>query len=245
MKTRRDRALILTVAAVLLLAGAVLTPRPALGAGSCRLLDAFPATGQTTCWNSAGTGIACAGTGQDGDIQAGATLRYRDNGNGTITDLNTLLTWEKKSDDGSIHDKDTLYTWVNALGTFIPMLNNRCADETTDCTAGGDAACTGIGNGRCGFAGRRDWRLANGRELPSIINYENVNPAVSSAFNTGCVPTCTVLTCSCTASFYWSSSTFANGPSNAWSVDFFAGSVSGGGKSSLFLVRAVRGGCVN
>ncbi|MGH8864149.1 MAG: hypothetical protein ACREVZ_05825 [Burkholderiales bacterium] len=64
----------------------------------------FPATGQTRCWNSDGNVIPCRGTGQDGDIQAGATLKYKDNGNGTITDRNTKLVWEKKSADGGIHD---------------------------------------------------------------------------------------------------------------------------------------------
>jgi hypothetical protein len=57
----------------------------------------FPATGQTTCYDSTGNVIACAGTGQDGDIQAGTTLRYRDNRNGTITDKNTGLVREKTS----------------------------------------------------------------------------------------------------------------------------------------------------
>jgi hypothetical protein len=37
--------------------------------------------------------------------------RYEDNGNGTVTDHLTSLTWEKKSDDGGIHDKDNSYTW--------------------------------------------------------------------------------------------------------------------------------------
>lgn len=32
--------------------------------------DQFPATGQTSCWDSSGTPIDCAGTGQDGDIPA-------------------------------------------------------------------------------------------------------------------------------------------------------------------------------
>ena len=40
----------------------------------------FPATGQTTCWNSAGAVIACAGTGHDGEVEVGATLAYVDNG---------------------------------------------------------------------------------------------------------------------------------------------------------------------
>jgi hypothetical protein len=62
---------------------------------------AFPATGQTTAY----------GTGSDGDVQAGATLSYTDNGDGTITDNNTGLMWEKKDNSGGIHDEGDNYTW--------------------------------------------------------------------------------------------------------------------------------------
>jgi len=206
----------------------------------------FPATGQTTCYDSAGTVIACPGTGQDGDIQAGAALRYKDNGNGTVADQNTKLDWEKKSDDGTIHDKDTGYTWADALGTFIPMLNNRCAnDETVDCTATGNAGCAAVG-GKCGFAGHRDWRLPNVKELQSIVDYEAVNPAVASAFNNNCAANCTAQTCSCTPEHsYWSSTTYAFEPEFAWFVDFGFGAVLTSGKSGGLFVRAVRGGCVD
>jgi hypothetical protein len=47
----------------------------------------------------------------DGTVGAGGALRYADNGDGTISDLNTGLMWEKKSDDGSIHDKDDVHSW--------------------------------------------------------------------------------------------------------------------------------------
>src|SRR5262245_21387303 len=103
---------------------------------------AFPATGQTKCWDSRGAVIACPGTGQDGDIRAGAALSYTDNVDGTITDNNTGLMWEKQSDDGSIHDRDTTYSWANAFAVHIAGLN-----------AG------------AGFAGHTDWRLPNIREL--------------------------------------------------------------------------------
>ena len=58
----------------------------------CQALEghAFPATGQTSCWDSSGNPIDCAGTGHDGDIQAGADLSYTDTGL-TIIDSNTQL----------------------------------------------------------------------------------------------------------------------------------------------------------
>ena len=123
---------------------------------------AFPATGQTQCWDTAGTAIPCAGTGQDGAIRAGAALSYTDNGDGTITDNNTGLMWEKKSVDDSIHDVNTVYTWDNAFAVHIAGLN-----------ASG------------GFAGHTDWRLPNVKELQSIVDYELTIPAVSPAFETG------------------------------------------------------------
>jgi hypothetical protein len=183
----------------------------------------FPATGQTTCW-SAGFEIPCAGTGQDGEIQAGATLSYTDNGDGTITDNNTRLMWEKKSDDGTIHDQDNTYTWASAHSFFIAVLN-----------AGG------------GFAGYTDWRVPNIKELQSILNYDNnlgPAPAVSAAFNTGCAAACTVLTCSCTlTATYWSSTTYQLGADAAWVVEFGGGQVTRRDKVlSTVRVRAVRGG---
>ena len=58
------------------------------------------------------------------------------------------------------------------------------------------------------------------------MNYENVIPSVSPAFNAGCAAACTVLTCSCTgAGVYWSSSSYAAAPANAWAVDFGGGAV--------------------
>jgi hypothetical protein len=99
----------------------------------------FPATGQTTCWDDTGAVIPCSSlhglvhTGQDGDTQAGAPLSYVDNGDGTITDVNTGLTWEKQSEgDGSIHDIGiaNIVTWDQAVSIHVATLN------TPPCFAG-------------------------------------------------------------------------------------------------------------
>ena len=64
-------------------------------------------TAQTTCWTEDAAVIDCAGTGQDGELRRGEPRSYQDNGDGTIRDKRTALTWEKLSDDGSIHDQAT------------------------------------------------------------------------------------------------------------------------------------------
>jgi hypothetical protein len=179
-------------------------------------------TGQTSTY----------GTGSDGDLQKGASRSYTDNGDGTITDNTTGLMWEKKSDDGSIHDKDTTYTWGM---TSSPYTMNGTMVTTFLATL----------NGGGGFAGHTDWRIPNLNELQSIISYAGSSPAVGTAFSTGCVASCIITACSCTAqpNVYWSSTTKGSVNSNAWFVDFGTGYVDyGGDKSYSRYARAVRGG---
>ena len=161
----------------------------------------FPATGQTQCWDPPGTTIPCAGTGQDGDLRTGAALAYVDNGDGTITDLNTGLMWEKGSQDGTIHDVNATNDWAHTFAKAF-LLNAM------------------------NFAGHNDWRVPNIRELQSIVDYQNQSPAVAPAFNNSCGPGCTVLTCSCTAvGPYWSSTAAVTFTDQAWLVDFTDGSI--------------------
>jgi hypothetical protein len=182
----------------------------------------LPATGQVTCWTSAGASVPCAGTGQDGDTLAGSTFAYTDNGDGTITDHNTGLVWEKLDDNnvGGIHDGDDFYTWDDAFAVKIATLNT----------------------GPC-FAGHCDWRLPNLKELASIANYEipAPGPSVWPPFNASCTAGCTANACSCTSSdVYWSSTTYIGSPDFAWYVFFLDGNVLANQKTNGGYVRAVR-----
>jgi len=58
-------------------------------------------TGQQSCSDVDGVSIACGGTGQDGEYQAGVAWpspRLVDNADGTITDLMTGLMWLQEAD---------------------------------------------------------------------------------------------------------------------------------------------------
>ena len=183
-------------------------------------------TGQTSCFSgSSTTPIACAASGRDGEFQKGLDRRHVDNGDGTITDLKTGLTWEKLSWDGSIHDRLNQFAWQDAYAYKVAALNTIA------------------------FAGHTDWRLPNVNELQTILYYGTSFPAVAPAFNTGCVAGCTVLTCSCgwNAGFggselYWTSTTYQPAPFYVWTVGAYDGSVGYSARNEVRHVRAVRGG---
>jgi hypothetical protein len=135
------------------------------------------------------------------------TLRFVDNGDGTVTDNQTGLQWEQKVSPGGgatdPHDVDNLYNWSNPFGCpagcpdgaaftdFLGRLNN-CT--STDGTAVTDA----------GFAGHCDWRLPTIQELQTIIDL--------GASGCGSGSPCIDPTFGPTAPFYWSSTTQAGPP---------------------------------
>jgi hypothetical protein len=185
----------------------------------------FPASGQMTSY----------GPGSDGDVQAGATLSYTDNGDGTITDNNTGLMWEKKDDSRRIHDQDNTYTWWDGVTPGSPMNGTMVT-----------VFLATLNTPPC-FAGHCDWRIPNVKELQSIVDYENFGPAVNAAFHDaqGC-PRCTNVTlasCSCTnLGGYWSATTYFGKSGSAWGVSFVSGGLFEAVESAGSLVRAVRGG---
>ncbi|HEX6903071.1 MAG TPA: DUF1566 domain-containing protein [Thermoanaerobaculia bacterium] len=197
-------------------------------AGSAKA-DDLPATGQTVSYtaNKNDKILAPVAVPDDGAVQAGATLSYTDNGDGTVTDNNTGLMWEKKGDNGGLHDKDNAYPWTGngAQETIWDWL-----DDVN-------------GEGGTGFAGYNDWRIPNFKELQTLAHYGKVTPATSEVFNSNCVAGATVLTGSCTAgATYTSSTTWARSTSMAWGLRIQDGFSSLSDKTSALRVRAVRGG---
>lgn len=177
----------------------------------------LPATGQTASY----------APGDDGALRIGAPLRFRDNGDGTLTDESTGLVWEKKGDDGGLHDKDRAFVWEPGAGSVWEWI----------------AAVNAEGTG--GFAGKRDWRVPNRKELESIVDASRFNPALPPAFSNACAPGCSASVCSCTASLlhYWTSTSVAAAPTDfAWSMLPSSGAVQAGALKTAFgHVRAVRG----
>lgn len=170
------------------------------------------------------------GPGSDGDLQRGMQRSYTVNGDGTVTDNRTGLVWEKKSDDGGIHDQDNVYTWGQSVSPWSmngTMVTTFLAELNT-------APC---------FANHCDWRIPNAVELESIRDLGTFAPTISAAFNSVCIPGCTVIDCSCTPSNdFWTSTTFLNSPSLAWTVGFTQGFDDYSSKANSKRVRAVRGG---
>jgi len=212
---------------------ASLTPR----GGNAIIVNGLPATGQSTSYAAA----TLEGAGKrvpvpdDSAVRAGRPPAFRDNADGTVTDLRTGLMWEKKcAGCGGLHD----------LGLELPWSGSGGEMTIWDWQANLNTA------GGAGFAGYADWRLPNVKELQSIIDYERFNPAVTRTFDGDlCGLGCTELAnpqCSCTSmSTYWSSTTFPGSSSRAIVVAFNLGLINERPKNELAYVRAVRGGMLS
>ena len=164
------------------------------GAGTIQLL----ATGAFYSGSGGGTG-ATYGIGDDASLQIGAPLtspRFIDNGDGTLADTVTGLTWLKKAD--CINQ-----TWSNALITINSLANGQCG-LTDGSTAG-------------------QWRMPNRSEMLSLsdraptfpqANYFDgipgtdgvtvVNPVIFDSFKVSV--------------FYWTSTTDAADTTQAWTI---------------------------
>ena len=111
-------------------------------------------TGQTLCYDAAGTVITCTGTGQDGDERKGVDwpgTRFTFNTD-TVTDNLTGLMWSKNASPEAGGPGYEQAAWTTAL--------TYCYNLT--------------------LGGYSDWRLPNVKELQSLIDFSQVAPALLS-----------------------------------------------------------------
>lgn len=141
-------------------------------------------------------------TGDDGHLQRGVALP-----NPRFTDHG----------DGTVTDNLTGLIWTKNAQQ-IPGIMNWQAALT---------ACNDLD-----FAGYTDWRLPNIRELQSLVDYGEADPALSLGY-----PFDNVI-----AINYWSSTTYESNSDNAWCVSISFGYVYYYNKITIYFVWPVRGG---
>ncbi|MFM7142626.1 MAG: DUF1566 domain-containing protein [Alphaproteobacteria bacterium] len=166
--------------------------------------------------------------------------RFADNGDGTIADSLTLLTWEQKTgtpgdppNPADPHDVNNTYSW--SLGA--PW--DRDGTAYTEFLA--------ALNTPPGLGGRTDWRLPTIAEMGGPAN--PLQGAIIDRYAPGCgrvpYPSClpTPLLPSALGE-YWSDTTYANDtqPWGAWYASFRFRTASHSNKGESRAVRAVAGG---
>ena len=213
--------------------------------GACMAgLCVTPTTTSTSTSTSSTTTSSTMSTSTTTPSTTTTTLRFVDNGNGTVTDLETGLQWEKKDSAGgganyaNPHDVDNTYEWSTtgtapdggAFTSFLSMLNGGVTG-VGECVSSDDSSQTG------GFANHCDWRL------PTIVELRTINDPNAPGCGTGgpCIDVKFGAT-GVGAPGYWSSTTWAADAARAWLV--FFDSVGGfpDDKGGGNYVRAVRGG---
>ncbi len=116
-----------------------------------------------------------------------------------ITDENTGLTWELKTDDGGIHDKDNNYRWggrgAEAIGTIFFDDWNSLLDAANS-------------EKLCGF---HDWRVPTIDELKTLV-VAGSEPTINIEYFPLTI-----------ASPYWSASAYTNYPEHGQTVHFGSG----------------------
>lgn len=221
------------------------TPLASSGKVALGLTGPLPANANLLGLMSQSLGTFAVGQGMPGYFaNRGQDERFVDNGDGTVSDRQTGLQWEKKTTEpgsgGSLsdpHDVDNEYTWSVNGGPDGTVF--------TSFLAGLNQGAPGVGNclsdGTGGFAGHCDWRLPTIAELQTIVDTtvpgcQSGAPCIDPIFEPIAGGT----------SAYWSATVSANiAPTSVAGVRFDVGFppvlVPLGSGSSL-SARAVRGG---
>lgn len=167
------------------------------------------------------------GPRDDGKLRKGVAWpvpRFTDNGDGTVRDNLTGLTWLRNANCSKFYAGDATghnsRDWNGALTAANKLADGYCG--LTDGSVAGN------------------WRLPNKKELESLIDYGFYWPALSNAAGTGKWTEGNAFSGVQQSNFYWSSTTYAYYSSSAWGVHFSSGDVYGYYKSNAPCVWPVR-----
>lgn len=125
--------------------------------------------------------------------------------------------------DGTITDTKTGLVWIKNPHTDLPEeFKNYMPWEKAIET------CKALN-----FAGHKDWRLPTVEELRELVDYTRGIKSGEPATDTSIFP-------DTKCNWYWTSTPCAWGPSNAWIVGFYSGSMGYDSKDGNYYVRPVR-----
>ncbi|MBX3025283.1 DUF1566 domain-containing protein [bacterium] len=158
-------------------------------------------------------GVLRCGSGCVFDTSGCWNARFADNADGTVTDNQSGLQWEKKvkldynPDFANPHDADNYYPWSGTCTVNTSKFCQPAAAAATLCAANAEGGTTGCdectgGDGTCNqsttiwtwaadlnsanFAGHNDWRVPRLQELQGILDYADTTPpVVDVAFDGG------------------------------------------------------------
>jgi len=171
--------------------------------------------------------------------------RFVDNGNGTITDNQTGLMWEKKDRSGGLHPSATRYTWSGLCGCATgacsgtePSCQPNAAAAGACSAATGSVGCSLCSAGACNvdpfghgvsttiwdwlvqlnastFAGHADWRIPTVGQGGGPAQLETILAAPYPCGASPCVPAVFNTGCAAGCSVTGCSCT---APGNHWSA---------------------------
>lgn len=160
------------------------------------------------------TGSALAQSCTSSTADSAPDSRYQMNADGTVVDLRTGLMWMRcamgqtwDAQQGACKGESTAYTWKDALAA-VQVLDQ--------------------GNG---FAGFKDWRLPNVRELSSLTRFHCTDPAI----NLKAFP-------QTPSKSFWTSTPVASSFGSEWAVNFKTGQAGYDFYSNTYPIRLVRAG---